>query len=54
MATQLRVFTIEPRKTKAWLDGWTRGVVQLGLKWGFSSPAAWVVEERDELLWLLR
>ena len=54
MATQLRVFTIKPGKMKEWNAGWTRGVAPLRLKWGFSIPGAWVLEEANQFFWLLR
>ena len=35
------------------LDAWLRGVVPLRRRFGFTVLGAWVVEEADELVWIL-
>ena len=54
MATQLRMFTIKPGKMRDWVEGWTRLVVPLRRKHGFEIPGAWVIEEQNTFVWLLR
>jgi hypothetical protein len=35
------------------LDAWLRGVVPLRRRFGFTFVGAWVVEDDDELVWIL-
>ena len=50
---QLRWYTIKAGKMAEFVAGWTNGVRPLRLRHGFTIPGAWVLEERNQFLWLL-
>lgn len=54
MHQELRVYTVKPGAMEAWVAEWREHVYPLRLKLGFSIPAAWVVEDENRFLWLLR
>jgi len=51
--SQLRIYRIQEGKMEEWLDGWTRGVRPLRLKFGFRIDGAWVVPDTDTFVWIL-
>ncbi len=53
MISQLRIFTINRGKMDDFVQAWREGVYPLRLKHGFSIPAAWVIKDRNEFMWIL-
>ncbi len=55
MATlsQLRVYTIKEGKMGDWVEAWKTKIVPLRRKIGFRIDAAWVIEERNQFVWIM-
>ena len=53
MELELRRNRIRARCMDEFLDAWLRGVVPLRRRFGFTLVGAWVVEDADELVWIL-
>ena len=53
MTTQLRRYTINRGKMDEFLEAWKKGVLPLRTKAGFRVEGAWVVQERNEFVWVM-
>ena len=53
MTTQLRIFTINKGRLDDFVRAWKAGVYPLRLKHGYRIGGAWVIEDRNEFMWLL-
>lgn len=53
MTTQLRIYTINKGRMNDFVQAWKAGVHPLRLKHGYRIDGAWVIEERNEFVWLL-
>jgi hypothetical protein len=56
----VRIVELELRRNRIragcineFLDAWLRGVVPLRRRFGFTFVGAWLVEDADELVWIL-
>ncbi len=50
---QLRRYTINKGRLDDFVDAWRRGVYPLRLKFGFTIDGAWVIQERNEFVWIM-
>ncbi|MGH2522885.1 MAG: hypothetical protein ACRDH2_10320, partial [Anaerolineales bacterium] len=53
MTQQLRRFTINRGKLDDFVRAWRVSVYPLRLKHGFTIEAAWMIQERNEFIWVL-
>jgi hypothetical protein len=53
MEYQLRHYKIRPGTMETFLDAWLKGVYPLRQRFGFAFVGAWVVEDRDEFVWII-
>jgi hypothetical protein len=53
MYRELRVYTVKTGAMEPWISEWREHVYPLRLKFGFSIPAAWVVDSENRFVWLL-
>jgi hypothetical protein len=53
MEYQLRHYKIRPGTMAAFIDAWLSGVYPLRIRFGFSFAGAWVVEGKDEFVWII-
>ena len=53
MIAQLRVYTINRGKLDDFVEGWKKFVYPLHYQFGFTIPQAWVIRERNELVWIV-
>lgn len=53
MPSQLRIYTINRGKLDDFVRAWSAGVYPLRRGLGFRIDGAWVVQERNEFVWIL-
>lgn len=53
MEYQLRRYRIQPGKLGECIDAWRAGVYPLRVGHGFHILGAWVIEDRNEFVWIL-
>lgn len=54
MTTQLRTYTINRGQLQQFAAEWQEKVVPLRLEHGFEIDGAWMVEQTNQFVWLLR
>ena len=54
MPVQLRLYTINQGNLRQFADEWKKNVMPLRIEDGFQSDGAWIVEETNQFVWLLR
>jgi hypothetical protein len=50
---QLRIYTINRGRLDDFADAWLEGVYPLRLRHGFKIPAAWLIRETNQFVWVL-
>ncbi len=53
MRTQIRIYTINRGQLHQFATEWREKIVPLRRQLGFTVPAAWLVEETGQFVWLL-
>lgn len=50
---QLRIYTINRGRLDDFVDAWREGVYPLRLEHGFQIPAAWLIRDNNQFVWIL-
>jgi hypothetical protein len=50
---QLRIYTINRGRLDDFVNAWLQGVYPVRLEHGFKIPAAWVIRERNQFVWVI-
>ena len=54
MSVQLRIYTINRGRLRQFAEEWKKHVLPLRTEHGFEIDGAWIIEETNQFVWLMR